>query len=147
MKKAINLKIIAAAVMLIVALAALGVVLGIVLTDNVAAAEPEAGTDVVTEAEGEADDAVQAPAEDETPATSAEDNKGMIALAAAIAVGLAAAAGAIGMGIAVAKSSESIARQPEAKNDVRSSMMLGLVFIETAIIYALIIAILIIFVL
>ena len=147
MKKAINLKIIAAAVMLIVALAALGVVLGIAFTEDVAAAEPEAGTDVVTEAEGEADDAVQAPAEDETPAAPAEDNKGMIALAAAIAVGLAAAAGAIGMGIAVAKSSESIARQPEAKNDVRSSMMLGLVFIETAIIYALIIAILIIFVL
>lgn len=143
MKKAINLKIIAAAVMLIVALAALGVVLGIAFTGDVAAAEPEAGTDVVTEA----DDAVQAPAEDETPAAPAEDNKGMIALAAAIAVGLAAAAGAIGMGIAVAKSSESIARQPEAKNDVRSSMMLGLVFIETAIIYALIIAILIIFVL
>ena len=74
-------------------------------------------------------------------------DKGMIALAAAIAVGLAAAAGAIGMGIAVAKTNESIARQPEAKSDIRSSMMLGLVFIETAIIYALIIAILLIFVL
>lgn len=51
------------------------------------------------------------------------------------------------MGIAVAKSNESIARQPEAKGDIRSSMMLGLVFIETAIIYALIVAILVIFVL
>lgn len=147
MKKAINMKIVAAAVMLIVALAALGLVLGIVLTDNVAQAQPDAGADVTTEADGGADDAVQTPAEDEAPAAPAEDNKGMIALAAAIAVGLAAAAGAIGMGIAVAKSNESIARQPEAKNDVRSSMMLGLVFIETAIIYALIIAILIIFVL
>ena len=148
MKKAINLKIIAAAVMLIVALAALGVVLGIAFTGDVAAAEPEAGTDVVTEAEGEADDAVQAPAEDETPAAPAEDDgKGIIALAAAIAVGVAAAAGAIGMAIAIARSNESIARQPEAKNDIRSGMMLGLVFIETAIIYALIVAILIIFVL
>jgi len=67
--------------------------------------------------------------------------------AAAIAVGLAAAAGAIGMAIAVAKSNESIARQPEAEGKIRSNMMLGLVFIETAIIYALLIAIIIIFVL
>ena len=37
--------------------------------------------------------------------------------------------------------------QPEASGSIRSSMMLGLVFIETAIIYALIVAILIIFVL
>lgn len=69
------------------------------------------------------------------------------AMAAGIAIGLAAAAGAIGMGIAIARSSESISRQPEAAGDIRSSLVLGLVFLETAIIYALIIAILIIFVL
>ena len=51
------------------------------------------------------------------------------------------------MGIAVAKSNESIARQPEMAGKINSTMMLGLVFIETAIIYALIVAILIIFVL
>ena len=62
-------------------------------------------------------------------------------------VPLAAAAGAVGMGIAVAKTSEATARQPEAEGKIRSSLMLGLVFIETAIIYALIVAILIIFVL
>ena len=54
---------------------------------------------------------------------------------------------AIGAGIAVAKTSEATARQPEAEGKIRSSLMLGLVFIETAIIYALIVAILIIFVL
>lgn len=69
------------------------------------------------------------------------------ALAAAIAVGLAAAAGAIGMGWAIAKSAEAISRQPEAENKIRTTLMLGLVFVETAIIYALVIAILIIFVL
>lgn len=69
------------------------------------------------------------------------------AMAAAVVVGLGAAAGAIGMAIAIAKSSESIARQPESSGEIRTSMMLGLVFIETAIIYALIVAILIIFVL
>ena len=51
------------------------------------------------------------------------------------------------MGIAIAKSTEGISRQPEAEGRIRTAMMLGLVFIETAIIYALIVAILIIFVL
>ena len=69
------------------------------------------------------------------------------AIAAGIAVGLAAAAGAISMGIATSKSTESIARQPEAEGKIRTALMLGLVFIETAIIYALLVVILIIFVL
>ena len=51
------------------------------------------------------------------------------------------------MGIAVGKSSEAMARQPEATSQIRTTMMMGLVFIETVIIYALIVAILIIFVL
>ena len=84
----------------------------------------------------------------ETEETAEAPNAtGTKALAAAICVGLAAAAGAIGMAIAVGKSTESMARQPEAADRINSSMMLGLVFIETAIIYALIVAILVIFVL
>ena len=80
--------------------------------------------------------------------TQEEDNSiGLKAIAAGIAVGIAAAGGAVGMGIATAKSTESIARQPEAEGKVRTTMMLGLVFIETAIIYALLVVILIIFVL
>jgi F-type H+-transporting ATPase subunit c len=50
------------------------------------------------------------------------------------------------MGLAIAKSAEGISRQPEAEGKIRTTLMLGLVFIETAIIYALIVAILIIFV-
>ena len=76
-----------------------------------------------------------------------QDATGEKAMAAAICVGLAAAAGAIGMGIAISKSSEGISRQPEAENKIRTNLMLGLVFVETAIIYALIVAILSIFVL
>ena len=72
---------------------------------------------------------------------------GLKAIAAGIAVGIAAAGGAVGMGLATAKSTESIARQPEAEGKVRTTLMLGLVFIETAIIYALLVVILIIFVL
>ena len=69
------------------------------------------------------------------------------AIAAGIVVGLAAAAGAIGMGMAIAKSVEGISRQPEAEGKIRTTLMLGLVFIETVVIYALIVAILVIFVL
>ncbi len=97
--------------------------------------------------------AVGANAADNNAAVAAEEGEyegsatGSKAIAAGIVVGLASAAGAIGMGIAVAKSNESIARQPEAASKINSTMMLGLVFIETAIIYALIVAILVIFVL
>ncbi|MCI8524536.1 MAG: ATP synthase F0 subunit C [Oscillospiraceae bacterium] len=72
---------------------------------------------------------------------------GSKAIAAGIAVGIAAAGGAVAMGLATAKSTESIARQPEAEGKIRTTLMLGLVFIETAIIYALLVVILIIFVL
>ena len=58
-----------------------------------------------------------------------------------------ASAIAIGMGMAISKSAEGIARQPEAEGKIRTTMMLGLVFLETAIIYALLVVILIIFVL
>lgn len=87
-----------------------------------------------------------APASD-TAAAAAESAVGSKAIAAAIVVGLVATAGALGMSIAIGKSAEGMSRQPEAAGNIRSSMMLGLVFIETAIIYALIVAILIIFVL
>ena len=69
------------------------------------------------------------------------------AIAAASVVAFASAAGAIAMGLATSKSAEAIARQPEAEGKIRTGTMLGLVFIETAIIYALIVAILIIFIL
>ena len=49
-------------------------------------------------------------------------------------------------GHAVGKAAENIAEQPEVSGSIRTSMM-GLVFIETVIIYALIVAILLIFVL
>lgn len=85
----------------------------------------------------------------EITAAGANENDVMSskAMAAAIAIASAAGLGAIAMGIVIAKSVDGIARQPEAEGKIRTSMMLGLVFVETAIIYALIVAILIIFVL
>ena len=95
--------------------------------------------------------AADAPAGNTAPAAQSETQKdntvGLKAIAAGIAVGAAAAGGAVAMGIATSKSAESIARQPEAEGKVRTTLMLGLVFIETAIIYALLVVILIIFVL
>ena len=93
-------------------------------------------------ADAAAQDAQTAEAEAGTDQTTGDK-----AIAAAIAIGLAAAGGAIGMGMASAKSVESVSRQPEAEGKIRTLLMLGLVFVETAIIYALVIAILIIFVL
>ena len=69
------------------------------------------------------------------------------AIAAAACVAIVAAVGALSMGIAISKSVDGISRQPEAESKIRTALMLGLVFIETAVIYSLIIAILIIFVL
>lgn len=87
-------------------------------------------------------------AEPEAAAQQAADNSiSMKAVAAGIAVGIAAAAGAVSMGWATSKAADSISRQPEADGKIRTALMLGLVFIETAIIYALLVVILIIFVL
>ncbi len=85
---------------------------------------------------------------EEVVAEAAADNGlSAKAIAAAATVAIVGAAGAVGMAWAIAKSAEGMARQPEAAGKINSAMMLGLVFIETAIIYALIVAILIIFVL
>ena len=82
------------------------------------------------------------------PVTTEEDVTSAKAMASGVMIGIACLGGALAMGIAVSRSSEAIARQPEASGTIRTAMMLlGLVFIETVIIYALIVAILIIFVL
>ena len=133
--KAIHLKRILAVAM--IALLALGAIALTVYMTQAPAAEP-----VVVSAETSEVTDVAPAAETETSEADSTSGK---AIAAGIAIGLAAAAGAIGMGLAIAKSNEAISRQPEAGDKIRSNMMLGIIFIETAIIYALVIAILIIF--
>lgn len=122
-----------------------GLMAGIIKVN--AAPADEAQKTVQTQTQKITDEELLGEAAAETEIIAVEDTTtGSKALAAAIAVGLAAAAGAIAMGIAIAKSAEGISRQPEAEGSIRTTLMLGLVFIETAIIYALIVAILIIFV-
>lgn len=105
-----------------------------VFSTNVQAAQSEAVHD-----SGEAADTSEASGE--SLVISAK------AIASAIVVGLVGAGGALAMGTAIGKCAESMARQPEIASKINSTMMLGIVFIETAIIYALVIAILVIFVL
>lgn len=117
---------------------------------TISASAEEVGADEEDGAALLADDATPADGtqSDTTPAADTADNSTSgKAIAAGVAIGLAALGGAIGMGLAIAKASEGIARQPEASGNIRSTMMLGLVFIETVVIYALIVSVLLIFVL
>ena len=65
---------------------------------------------------------------------------GTIALAIAIVMGLCVCGPAIAQGMVASKAMESIARQPEAAGQIRSSMILALGLIEALTIYGLLIA-------
>ncbi len=74
---------------------------------------------------------------------------GIILGCCALGAGIAMIAGigpGIGEGEAVAKACEAIGRQPESKGPVTSTMIMGCAIAETTGLYALIIAILLIFV-
>ena len=71
-------------------------------------------------------------------------SQALVAFAAAIAILIPAIAGAIGMTIAISKTLDAIARQPEADGKLRTTLILGMVFIETTVIYALIVAVMIV---
>lgn len=86
-------------------------------------------------------------AENNTASSDKSASVGLKAIAVGIAIGLAAAGGAVGMGIVGGKAADGISRQPEMEGKIRTTLMLDLVFIETAIIYALLVVILVIFVL
>ena len=64
----------------------------------------------------------------------------IIALAAALAVALSTIGPAIGQGITASKAMESIARQPEAAGNIRSSMIIAMALMEALTIYGLLIA-------
>lgn len=72
--------------------------------------------------------------------TEAEGGGGINILAAAIAIGLAAAGCGLAQGNAVSRACEGIARNPGATGNIRTSMIIGLAFIESLAIYALLIA-------
>ena len=74
---------------------------------------------------------------------------GIILGCCALGAGAAMIAGigpGIGEGTAVASACEAIARQPEAKGSVTSTMLMGCAIAETTGLYALVVAILLLFV-
>ena len=75
--------------------------------------------------------------------------KAIVLGCSAVGAGLAMIAGigpGIGEGYAVGKACEAIGRQPEAKGDVTSTMLLGCAVAETTGIYGFIVALLLMFV-
>ena len=75
--------------------------------------------------------------------------KALILMGCAIGAGIAMISGfgpGIGEGNAVAKACEAIGRQPECKSQVTTTMLMGCAVAETTGLYALVIAILLIFV-
>ena len=66
-------------------------------------------------------------------------------LAAGLCMGIGAIGPALGEGNAVSHALEGMARQPEAASDLRTNMILGCAITETTGIYALVVALLLIF--
>ncbi|QVK17784.1 ATP synthase F0 subunit C [Mycoplasmatota bacterium] len=78
-------------------------------------------------------------------ATTGIDNKAYAYLGAGIAM-VAGLGPGIGQGLAASKACEAVGRQPEAAGPIRSMMLVGQGVAESTGIYALIIAIILIFV-
>ena len=66
-------------------------------------------------------------------------------ITAGFALAIAAGLGALGQGKAVAAAVEAIARNPSASNDIRANLLLGLVLIESLVIYVLLISLIVLF--
>jgi len=65
----------------------------------------------------------------------------MAFLAAGLAIGLAALGTGLGQGNAIGKAVEAMGRNPEAGGFIRTTLIIGLAFVESLCIYALVISI------
>ncbi len=70
----------------------------------------------------------------------------MDALAPALAIGFGAIGPGIGVGILVWGALQAIGRNPDAAGEIRTNMILGIVFAEAIAIYALVVALILKFV-
>lgn len=66
-------------------------------------------------------------------------------LGASLAIGIGTIGPALAQGNVASKAVESMARQPESTNDIRGTMILGMAIMESLTIYALVIALVLIF--
>lgn len=69
----------------------------------------------------------------------------IIALSSAIAIGLGTIGTGIGQGVAIGHAMEAMGRNPEASKTVQTNMLIGLAFVESLCIYALVVALLLLF--
>jgi F-type H+-transporting ATPase subunit c len=67
-------------------------------------------------------------------------------IAASIAIGVGAIGPALAIGMLAGKAMESLGRNPEAADAIRTNMILAIAFAEAIAIYALVVAIIILFV-
>lgn len=79
---------------------------------------------------------------EEMASAAQNGNHAYYALAAGLAIGIAALGGALGQGRIGGAAMDGIARNPQAAKDMFIPMIIGLVLIESLVIYALVIAIL-----
>lgn len=79
------------------------------------------------------------------PTASSELVKWSI-ITSGFALGIAAAFGALSQARAIAAAVEGIARNPAATNDIRGNLILGLVLIESLVIYVLLVSLILFFI-
>jgi len=70
----------------------------------------------------------------------------MKSIGAGIAIGLGALGPGIGIGLLASKAMESLGRNPEAAGPIQQNMILAIAFAEAIAIYALVVAVIIVFV-
>ena len=68
------------------------------------------------------------------------DSSAIIALSAAIAIAVSTIFPALGQGLAAKAAMESIARQPDAAKDIRSTLIISLSLMEALTIYGMLVA-------
>ncbi len=90
-----------------------------------------------------AEEAAAAPA---TPADAKMKYYAMAALACGIAIGAAAFGTGIGQGMGLKGATEGIARNPGASGKITTTLIIGLAMIESLAIYALVVALILLFV-
>ncbi len=69
-----------------------------------------------------------------------DSSSGLVGLGAGVAIGVAALGGGLGQGRAVASAMDGIARNPAAQQKMFVPMILGLVFIETLVLFSFVVA-------
>jgi F-type H+-transporting ATPase subunit c len=87
----------------------------------------------------------------ETPAVASPDEAkmkyyGIAALSCGLAIGIAALGAALGQGMGLRGAVEGIARNPGASGKITTTLIIGLAMIESLAIYALVVALILLFV-